>query len=95
LQSLKIGAPNYLYFPVIFDSERRLIETAKKMNANNIFPRRYFYPSVNTYTKIIEYQPVPISECLSKRILCLPLYWSLKMDEIEKILEIVTEEGLK
>ena len=86
-QSMKIGEPNYSYFPVIFDSERRLIEIEEKLNAKQIFPRRYFYPSVNMYKKIISYQPAKISEDVSGRILCLPLYWGLKMDEIDKIIE--------
>lgn len=90
-QLLKIGEPNYSYFPVVFDSEERLHETEKKLNTNQIFPRRYFYPSVNTYRKIIDYQEARISEDVSKRILCLPLYWGLKLKEIDKITELINE----
>lgn len=53
---------------------------------NNIFPRRYFYPSVNTYTEIVAYQPTPISEDIAKRILCLPLYWKLEMESVQRII---------
>lgn len=88
-QSLKIGEPNYSYFPVIFDSEERLIEAEKKLNVNQIFPRRYFYPSVNTYTKILNYQPISNSEDVSKRILCLPLYYGLSMDSIDFIIKLI------
>jgi len=85
----KFGEPNCSYIPVIFDSEERLIEAEKKLNANQIFPRRYFYPSVNTYTKILNYQATPNSEDVSKRILCLPLYWGLKMKEVDKIIKVI------
>jgi len=90
-QSLKIGEPNYSYFPVIFDSEDRLIEVENKLNAMQIFPRRYFYPSVNTYENIIGYQPAKNSEDISRRILCLPLYWNLKTSEIDKTISTITK----
>jgi dTDP-4-amino-4,6-dideoxygalactose transaminase len=89
-QKVKQGTPNYSYFPVIFESEAHLLKVEKALNAENIFPRRYFFPSVNTYTNIIEYQPTPVSEDISKRILCLPLYWRLKIFEIEKIIQIIS-----
>jgi dTDP-4-amino-4,6-dideoxygalactose transaminase len=88
-QKTTFGETNYSYFPVIFESEEQLLETEKRLNENQIFPRRYFYPSVNTYTKIVDYQPAPISENVSKRIACLPLYWALKDEDIERICKIV------
>jgi len=88
-QKCKTGESNYSYFPVIFESEEKLLETEKKLNQNSIFPRRYFYPSVNTYTEILPYQPTPISEDISKRILCLPLYWKLQDEDVERICEII------
>ncbi len=80
---------NYSYFPVIFSSESHLLEVEKKMNEHQIFPRRYFYPSVNTYTEIVKYQPTPISEDISKRILCLPLYFGLSREDMERIISFV------
>ena len=79
---------NYSYFPVIFDSEDQLISVLSKFNSNNIFPRRYFYPSLNT----IDYtngKSMPISESVSKRILCLPLYVGLKKENLKLIVEII------
>jgi hypothetical protein len=89
-QKIKEGTINYSYFPVIFESEARLLRVEKALNAENIFPRRYFYPSVNTYTSIVDYQATPTSEDISKRILCLPLYWRLTISEVEKIIQIIT-----
>jgi dTDP-4-amino-4,6-dideoxygalactose transaminase len=44
---------NYSYYPVVFESELQLLEVQDALNAAQIFPRRYFYPSLNTieYTK--------------------------------------------
>lgn len=80
-----IGTPNFSYFPIILSSESLLLKIIKTLNTKGIFPRRYFYPSVNTFSIIENKNPCPISEDISKRILCLPLYFSL---EKKKILEI-------
>lgn len=80
---------NYSYFPVIFDSESSLLKVEKALNDENIFPRRYFYPSVNIYKNIVKYSSTPISEDISSRILCLPLYFNLRNKDIIKIVNIV------
>lgn len=88
-QVCKYGTTNYSYFPVIFESEQKLLEIEKALNAESIFPRRYFYPSVNTYTKIVAPSTMPVSEDISARIMCLPLYYNLKREEIDKICDII------
>jgi dTDP-4-amino-4,6-dideoxygalactose transaminase len=88
-QKNKLGQPNYSYFPIIFDCENHLLKVVSVLNKNNIFPRRYFYPSVNMLYKVVNYQDAPVSEDVSKRILCLPLYWKLTHNEIEYIVEQV------
>lgn len=88
-QMLIHGEPNYSYFPVIFDTENALLKAEKMLNENIIYPRRYFYPSVNTYTKILSYKPCFISEDISKRILCLPLYWNLNSEDIYKLIFLI------
>mgnify|MGYP005994623181 CR=1 FL=1 len=75
---------NYSYYPVIFQSEDKLLEVKKILNENDIFPRRYFYPSLNTLNYVKEVA-MPISECIASRIMCLPLYSSLNMDDVSQI----------
>lgn len=88
-QTIRMGECNYSYFPVIFESEAQLLEVVKALNAVNVFPRRYFYPSVNTFTKVVDYTPMPVSEDISARILCLPLYTALTEESIEGICRVV------
>lgn len=88
-QEVKNGETNYSYFPIIFESEERLLQVEKALNAADIFPRRYFYPSVNTYTNVVAYQACPVSEDISERILCLPLYLNLEEGDQDKICEII------
>lgn len=81
---------NYSYYPVVFESEAKLLEVEKALNAADIFPRRYFYPSLNTLP-YLDYQPMPIAESISKRILCLPLYVGLETKDIEQISEVINK----
>lgn len=90
-QEVKEDETNYSYFPVIFESEAQLLKVEKSLNEGNIFPRRYFYPSVNTYTEIVKYQATPVSEDISKRIICLPLYLNLTGEEVKKIAQIINQ----
>lgn len=79
---------NYSYYPVIFETEERLLKVQKVLNENQICPRRYFYPSLNT----IDYtngQFMPISESVASRIMCLPLYVGLKLIELEEIVTFI------
>ena len=79
---------NYHYFPVIFSSEEELLEAMKKMNQQQIFPRRYFYPSLNQLP-YIQNQPCEISESISKRVLCLPLFADITEEQIDFITNIL------
>ena len=80
---------NYSYFPVVFKSEEQLLKVQKALNEKNIFPRRYFYPSLDTLEYIEPKQVMPISRDISKRILCLPIYAELEKDVQESIIKIV------
>ena len=83
------GGCNYSYFPVIFKDENILLKVQAKLQENHIFPRRYFYPSVNTFTKIVPYVPMPVSENIASRILCLPLYFTIEESDMVRIINII------
>lgn len=93
LQGLKIRENtkwNYSYYPIILDSEETLLRVQKALNENQIFPRRYFYPSLNT-VNFIKNTEMPVSESVSKRVMCLPLYVGLKTEDLEKITSIINQ----
>lgn len=79
---------NNSYFPVIFQNEIALLKTMEALTLNNIYPRRYFYPSLSELP-YIHGQHAPISEEISRRILCLPLYHTLSREEIDMICRII------
>jgi dTDP-4-amino-4,6-dideoxygalactose transaminase len=86
-QELKFGESNYSYFPIVFKNEMTLIKSMDHLEKRNIYSRRYFYPSVNTFTEVVEYCECPISENLASRILCLPLYFELDVKDIDFIID--------
>lgn len=86
---------NYGYYPVIFKSKTQLLRVRRHLNLHGIFPRRYFYPSLNTIPYVIRYsgeQSCPVSEDISRRVLCLPLHHDLLEKEIRKIAKLVGEQ---
>ena len=82
---------NYSYFSVIFKSEEELKRVQKALNEQSIFPRRYFYPSLDTLNYIEPKQYMPISRDISTRILCLPLYPGLEEAMQMTIIKIVKD----
>lgn len=81
---------NYSFYPIILPTENKLLKVVKGLEEVNIFPRRYFYPSLNKLSYAGD-QINPISEDISTRVLCLPLFSDLAKQDILKITEIIKE----
>jgi dTDP-4-amino-4,6-dideoxygalactose transaminase len=79
---------NYSYYPVIFESEDILIQVQQILNSNNIYPRRYFYPSLNKI-EYINGEFMPVSESIAERIMCLPLYLGLTEKDLYEIVNLI------
>ena len=87
VQKLKIREHtewNYHYYPIVFKTEEELIRVKVALNKENIFPRRYFYPSLNTLS-YVDSKKMPISESIASRVLCLPLSADINEEEIKNI----------
>ncbi|MDJ0364560.1 DegT/DnrJ/EryC1/StrS family aminotransferase [Hymenobacter sp. H14-R3] len=81
---------NYSYYALVMPSEDVLLRVRDKLNAADIFPRRYFYPSLNTLN-YVESPPMLVSEDISTRALCLPLYFDLTDAQATSIVTLVRE----
>lgn len=87
--------PNYAYFPVIFDekvfgSSRN--EVLDALAEHGILARKYFYPLTNTFDCFhgkYDVSKTPVALHLSKRVLTLPLYADLPLEDVERICQIV------
>lgn len=82
---------NYSYYPLIFDSEDFLLRVEKELNDSDIFPRRYFFPSLNTLDFLENKSEMPVSESISCRILCLPLSHDINDFNLKRITNIINK----
>ena len=81
---------NYSYFPLIFPTEEKLLHLQKALNEIQIFPRRYFYPSLNTIP-FVNGESMPVSESIASRVLCLPLYSGLEKEDVNRIIQLINQ----
>jgi dTDP-4-amino-4,6-dideoxygalactose transaminase len=80
---------NFAYFPIVLPSEKLLIKIIEELNKNWIYPRRYFYPSLDKLPYLDIRTDLSITDDISKRILCLPLDHSLSFEEIDLIARLI------
>lgn len=79
---------NHAYYPIIYKSEADVLKAQNALVKKEIFPRRYFYPSLSALPYVVG-QNTPISDDISSRILCLPLYHELSEVEQNMIARIL------
>ncbi len=77
------------YMPIAFENEDKLLEVKQALEIEGVYPRRYFYPSLDVAYSSNELSEYSIS--LSKRILCLPLYYSLTSSDIDRICDVIND----
>lgn len=88
---------NYAYFPVVFEEKQfgaSRAEVFDKLAENNIGARKYFYPLTNTFSAFHGQYNVletPVALHVSKRVLTLPLYADLSMEDVDRICDIILE----
>ena len=86
---------NYAYMPIEVDEKQfgmnrdRLYEELKKYN---IHTRRYFYPLIcdySCYRSVSVKDPLIVARFVSSRILTLPIYYDLSLEDVQKICNII------
>lgn len=82
---------NYSYFPIVIDEKRfkyNRDQLFNKLSENNIYARKYFYPLTNQfkcYKDRFTDKDTPVAKYISERVLTLPLYADLELDDVDKI----------
>ncbi|KKR22185.1 MAG: DegT/DnrJ/EryC1/StrS aminotransferase [Candidatus Moranbacteria bacterium GW2011_GWA2_39_41] len=82
---------NYAYYPIVLKDEYETLGLIKKLKEKGIYPRRYFHPSLNTLPYLNHHQSCPISEDISSRILCLPMFYGLGIEDSRKICKVINK----
>lgn len=80
---------NFAYYPVVLPDEASTLRVISALQAQNIFPRRYFYPTLNTLAYVPGTYHCPVSENISPRVISLPLYPDLDHAHVDQIAGIL------
>lgn len=80
---------NYAYAPVLFKNETELLKVEVKLQENDVTPRRYFYPSLDTLDYLESKQACKYARDIASRVLCLPMFPNLEKNSQDRICEIL------
>ncbi len=83
---------NYSYMPVLFKDESQLLRVLAALNAEQIFPRRYFWPLLTDTPAFANARVVGdlrVAKDVSSCVLCLPLYPTLVVEDLTRICAII------
>jgi dTDP-4-amino-4,6-dideoxygalactose transaminase len=83
------AAKNYAFCPVIFKSEDLTLTCSEALKEMKIFTRRYFYPSLTKALPYVPMEKMPVTDDIAKRVLCLPLYYDLSLQDVDRICQII------
>jgi len=79
---------NGSYYPIVFESEELLLKCMSYLNLNEIGTRRYFYPSL-AQLPYVDKKNLSIADDIANRVLCLPLYYDLSLEEVDHICRLL------
>lgn len=88
---------NYAYFPVVFEEQKSGVgreAVIKKLADNDIHVRKYFYPltsDLECCRKLGLHAEVPVARYISDRVLTLPCYSELALEDVDRICDLVLE----
>lgn len=88
---------NYSYFPVFVDATKYGMtrdELYFKMKDQSVLGRRYFYPLISEFSTYRGLESagrknLPVAHRMAESVICLPMYHSLREDEINRVIEVI------
>ena len=86
---------NYAYFPAVFDGYKYTRnEIFEMLKAQEITARKYFFPLTNSFECYRHYptagvEKTPVAQHLALRVLTLPLYADLALEDVDKICDTI------
>ena len=90
---------NYAYFPVVFDEfDVDRDEVFEALSKNGIVARKYFYPITNSVETYVDLptagaEKTPVAAFLANRVLTLPMYADLALEDVDRICEVILSYG--
>lgn len=104
IEGIRISSPqkdvesNYAYYPVIFNGFKKTRdEVFEELGQEGIVARKYFYPITNSFECYKDYptagaEKTPVAKYLGDRVLTLPLYADLALEDVDRICKIITSD---
>jgi len=80
---------NFAYYPIIFKTEALLLKVKKELEANEIYGRRYFYPSLAKSLPYVDHSDLKVTDDIARRVFCLPFHLGLIESDIKYITSII------
>ncbi len=86
---------NYAFFPVVFENYKYTRnEVYSILQEHDIIARKYFFPLTNGFECYRNYptagvEKTPIAQHISLRVLTLPLYADLELEEVDRICDLI------
>lgn len=86
---------NYAYFPVVFDGYKYTRDDVYELlKEQDIVARKYFFPLTNSFECYKDYptagsEKTPVAKYIADRVLTLPLYADLCIEDVDKICNIL------
>jgi len=80
---------NYSYYPLVFESEELMLRCIEKLKTNEIFTRRYFYPSLANSLPYLKPKNLEVIDETANKVLCLPFYHDLAIEEVDLICRLL------
>ena len=86
---------NYAYFPILINDDYPLSRDAmyEKLKRHGVNGRRYFYPLITDFAMYKDFASahtsnLPEANSAAKRVLCLPIYPLLSLDDVSRITDL-------
>ncbi len=84
---------NYAYMPILLDSEAKLLKLISTLESKDIYGRRYFYPTLDELPYLKQDANIHVAKDIASRIFCLPLYFDLSLDEVDRVCEVICAQA--
>lgn len=85
----KEATNNYAYYPIVFETEEAMLKAMEYLKGREIFTRRYFYPSLAKVLPYLDPVEMQVTDEVAKKVMCLPLYYDLTVEEVEMICRLL------
>ena len=96
-QSITASRYNYSYMPILFKTKQQRNLVFQTLLSEDIFCKKYFpltsnFEYIRTSQENIDRKCLPNAQYISDRIICLPIYPTLKNSDIDNIIRIISQK---